>query len=168
MKIKGLFGVRSLWSSSMVDDYIDATFQEDKLVVFDPKAMHHIFVKVCCCAVPSISFWLIHQHWTGSRNLWRAPLVYIVSPVVLSLPTDSDTYCYRLNALAFGEGLLSTLGGAALAWGASRKILTFRCQGSQHRKQRKMLNSVFSIAHLRSMGACQIRVRATLLILVGW
>jgi cytochrome P450 len=38
----------------------------------------------------------------------------------------------RSNKLLFGDGLVSTL-------------------GEQHRKQRKMLNPVFSIAHMRAM-----------------
>jgi cytochrome P450 len=41
----------------------------------------------------------------------------------------SDT---RFSRLAYGEGLLGTL-------------------GDQHKKQRKMLNPVFSIAHMREM-----------------
>ncbi|KAF5327121.1 hypothetical protein D9619_004725 [Psilocybe cf. subviscida] len=76
MRMKGLFG-------------------KDQLVVFDSKAMHHIFVK--------------------DQEIF-----------------EEHPYFISLNALAFGEGLLATL-------------------GAQHRKQRKMLNPVFSIAHMRNM-----------------
>ncbi|KAF8896617.1 cytochrome P450 [Infundibulicybe gibba] len=44
---------------------------------------------------------------------------------------ETDTF-FILNRLAFGEGLLATM-------------------GDHHRKQRKMLNPVFSIAHMRNM-----------------
>ncbi|KAF5316745.1 hypothetical protein D9619_006488 [Psilocybe cf. subviscida] len=76
MKIKGLFG-------------------EDQICTFDPKAMHHIFVK--------------------DQNIYEEHPLFI-----------------SFSRLAYGEGLLGVL-------------------GDQHRKQRKMLNPVFSIAHMRDM-----------------
>ncbi|KAF8990992.1 cytochrome P450 [Cyathus striatus] len=73
---------------------------EKLLYVFDPKAMHHVVVKVT----------IIHA------NL--------------------DQYIYKRmiegSKLMFGEGLLGTI-------------------GDKHRKQRKMLNPVFSIVHMREM-----------------
>ncbi|KAF8198596.1 cytochrome P450 [Pholiota molesta] len=74
-------------------------FVENELFIFDPKAMHHIFVK--------------DQH----------------------IFEETDTFIKGCN-LWFGEGLLGTL-------------------GEQHRKQRKMLNPVFSIAHMREMSTTQ-------------
>ncbi|KAF8971842.1 cytochrome P450 [Flammula alnicola] len=65
------------------------------LFIFDPKALHHIFVK--------------------DQHIFEEGTPFIKS-----------------NRLVFGEGLLGTL-------------------GEQHRKQRKMLNPVFSIAHMRDM-----------------
>ncbi|KAJ4478576.1 cytochrome P450, partial [Lentinula lateritia] len=72
-----------------------------QLYTFDPKAMHHILVKVL-------------------REMSLA------DQLSEHLPTT------RSGPLLFGKGLLSTI-------------------GEQHRKQRKMLNPVFSIAHMRSM-----------------
>ncbi|KAF8968283.1 cytochrome P450 [Flammula alnicola] len=79
IKIKGLLG-------------------ESDLFVFDPKALHHIFVK--------------------DQYIFEEGTPFITS-----------------NRIVLGEGLLGTL-------------------GEQHRKQRKMLNPVFSIAHMRDMGMC--------------
>ncbi|KAF5316334.1 hypothetical protein D9619_006490 [Psilocybe cf. subviscida] len=74
---------------------IKALFGEDQLYVYDPKALHNIFLK--------------DQH----------------------IFEEADHFI-TTHLLAFGEGLLGTL-------------------GAQHRKQRKMLNPVFSIAHMRNM-----------------
>jgi len=55
----------------------------------------------------------------------------------------------------FGPGLLSSLGEFN-----SRKafdvLIRFEMKGEVHRKQRKMLSPVFSITHLREMGAFYI------------
>ncbi|KAF8957107.1 cytochrome P450 [Flammula alnicola] len=71
---------------------LKALLGKNELFVFDPKALHHIFLK--------------------------------------------DQYIFEETTqfiqILFGEGLLGTL-------------------GNQHRKQRKMLNPVFSIAHMRDM-----------------
>ncbi|KAF8955779.1 cytochrome P450 [Flammula alnicola] len=69
---------------------------KSELYVFDPKALHHIFVK--------------------DQYKFEETAQFI-----------------QINRTVFGEGLLGTL-------------------GEQHRKQRKMLNPVFSIAHMRNMG----------------
>ncbi|KAF9479975.1 cytochrome P450 [Pholiota conissans] len=74
---------------------VKALLGENQLFIFDPKAMHYIFVK--------------------DQNAY-----------------EENPYIIAFNKLVFGEGLLSTL-------------------GDQHRKQRKMLNPVFSIAHMREM-----------------
>ncbi|KAF5360940.1 hypothetical protein D9756_005071 [Leucocoprinus leucothites] len=68
---------------------------ENMLLIFDPKALHHILVK--------------------------DQLIY-----------EEATAVVAVNKLLFGDGLLSVL-------------------GEQHRKQRKMLTPVFSIAHMRAM-----------------
>ena len=56
----------------------------------------------------------------------------------------------RGNRIMFGPGIFTTLG---------RKWFKYRCRfhwiwclGDDHRKQRKMLNPVFSISHMREMG----------------
>ncbi|KIJ60898.1 hypothetical protein HYDPIDRAFT_138406 [Hydnomerulius pinastri MD-312] len=76
VKIRGMFGSR-------------------RLIVSDPKAMHHIVIK--------------------DSSAWE----------------ESDEFI-ETNKLVFGDGLLATL-------------------GDHHRKQRKMLNPVFSINHMRYM-----------------
>jgi len=53
----------------------------------------------------------------------------------------------------FGPGLLGTLGEYTRP-SKHRNINKIRSSGEQHRKQRKMLNPVFSIAHMREMGNC--------------
>ena len=69
-------------------------------------------------------------------------------------------YC-RSNKLNFGPGLLATLGESflytevqrALTW-PSRSLLSSHTRhnlGDHHRRQRKLLNPVFSIAHMRRM-----------------
>ena len=53
----------------------------------------------------------------------------------------------------FGKGLLATL-GLLLSFNFFFD-LAYSClehEGDQHRKQRKMLNPVFSVAHMRDMG----------------
>ncbi|KAJ3565769.1 hypothetical protein NP233_g7435 [Leucocoprinus birnbaumii] len=74
---------------------IKGALGERLLLTFDPKALHHIFVKDQWAYEPSVAL-------------------------------------MDRNNVYFGEGLLSTL-------------------GEQHRKQRKMLNPVFSINHMREM-----------------
>ncbi|KJA27949.1 hypothetical protein HYPSUDRAFT_34187 [Hypholoma sublateritium FD-334 SS-4] len=74
---------------------IKAVFGENELYVFDPKALHHIFVK--------------------DQDIFEETPQWIQG-----------------NGVVYGPGLLATL-------------------GEQHRKQRKMLNPVFSTAHMRDM-----------------
>ncbi|TFK75131.1 cytochrome P450 [Pluteus cervinus] len=66
-------------------------------------------------------------------------MLYVFDPKAMHHILVKDQYIYEEtssfienNRIIFGEGLLSTL-------------------GEQHRKQRKMLNPVFSIAHMRQM-----------------
>ncbi len=61
---------------------------------------------------------------------------------------------FRTLCLLLGPGLLSTLGGAAgaaLVWYYAHTECHIIFVGHQHRKQRKMLNPVFSVKHLREM-----------------
>ncbi|KAF8966257.1 cytochrome P450 [Flammula alnicola] len=74
---------------------LKALLGKNELFIFDPKALHHIFIK--------------------DQYIFEETAEFIQS-----------------NRVLFGEGLLGTL-------------------GDQHRKQRKMLNPVFSIAHMRNM-----------------
>ncbi|KAJ3560047.1 hypothetical protein NP233_g11086 [Leucocoprinus birnbaumii] len=77
---------------------------ERLFLTFDPRALHHILVKARC---------LVHK-------------------VVLETDPHLISRLGSINALFFGEGLLSTF-------------------GQQHKKQRKILNPVFSINHMRDM-----------------
>ncbi|KAF9448706.1 cytochrome P450 [Macrolepiota fuliginosa MF-IS2] len=73
------------------------------------------------------------------QGLLGERLLYLYDPKALHHILVKDQYIYEeaatfinTNKLLFGDGLLSTL-------------------GEQHKKQRKMLNPVFSIAHMREM-----------------
>jgi hypothetical protein len=49
----------------------------------------------------------------------------------------------------FGPGILGTLGDASRRITRTTRLISF--SDEQHRKQRKMLNPVFSIVHMREM-----------------
>ncbi|KAF9443231.1 cytochrome P450 [Macrolepiota fuliginosa MF-IS2] len=73
------------------------------------------------------------------RGLFGERSLYLCDPKALHHVLVKDQHAYEgaaalvnLHKICFGDGLLSTL-------------------GEQHRKQRKMLNPVFSIAHMREM-----------------
>lgn len=55
------------------------------------------------------------------------------------------------NNLNFGPGLLATLGKAPASSVLAVSDIDASSEGDQHRKQRKMLTPVFSIAHMREM-----------------
>lgn len=57
----------------------------------------------------------------------------------------------RTNQILFGPGLLSTLGEVSACITSSSFDLLSISKGEQHRRQRKMLNPVFSITHMRHM-----------------
>ena len=57
------------------------------------------------------------------------------------------------NSILFGNGLLTTLGATSsspLQCNCYRRGIT---PGDHHKKQRKLMNPVFSIAHMRNMSA---------------
>ncbi|KZT12276.1 cytochrome P450 [Laetiporus sulphureus 93-53] len=73
------------------------------------------------------------------HGVMGAPMLYVSDPKALHAVIMKDEQIYQesdtfivMNNLIFGPGLLSTL-------------------GEHHRKQRKMLNPVFSVAHMRRM-----------------
>ncbi|RDB25854.1 Docosahexaenoic acid omega-hydroxylase CYP4F3 [Hypsizygus marmoreus] len=78
---------------------IHGSFGTKQLYVFDPKALHHIIIKV----------------FRTDQNIFEETESFIAA-----------------NRVSFGYGLLGTLGDV-------------------HRRQRKMLNPLFSIAHMRHM-----------------
>ena len=57
----------------------------------------------------------------------------------------------RGNKLIFGEGLLSTLGAQSASYPTSPICLYLERIGDQHKKQRKMLNPVFSLGNMRDL-----------------
>jgi len=57
----------------------------------------------------------------------------------------------RFNRLLFGNGLLANKGERCQRF--SGYINSFIDVGEHHRRQRKMLNPVFSIAHMREMSS---------------
>ncbi|KAI0760700.1 cytochrome P450 [Fomes fomentarius] len=92
------------------------------------------------------SGWGFIQHLTDTypgvvklRGPFGHRMLYIFDPVALHHVVVKDQHIFeephwltKFNMVRFGPGLLATL-------------------GDQHRKQRKMLNPVFSIAHMRNM-----------------
>ncbi|KAI0661554.1 cytochrome P450 [Cubamyces menziesii] len=93
-----------------------------------------------------LDYWEIHNHlgenYPGIAKLrgpWGSRMLYVFEPNALHQILVKDQYIYeegrffiRSNQLVLGKGLLSTL-------------------GEHHRKQRKMLNPVFSPKHMRHM-----------------
>ncbi|KAJ3537263.1 hypothetical protein NMY22_g5663 [Coprinellus aureogranulatus] len=90
--------------------------------------------------------WAFHESLANNYGrvsklvgLFRAPILYIYDPKALYhiFVKDQQTFDEVLqfigtNQVAFGHGLLSTL-------------------GDRHKRQRKMLNPVFSVAHIKKM-----------------
>ncbi|KAJ3514910.1 hypothetical protein NLJ89_g2096 [Agrocybe chaxingu] len=79
------------------------------------------------------------------KELFGRDCLYIYDPKALHHILVKDQYTYEEtdafitnNRIIFGEGLLTTL-------------------GEKHQRQRKMLNPVFSIAHLREMGEPELQ-----------
>jgi hypothetical protein len=57
----------------------------------------------------------------------------------------------RGNRLIFGEGLIATLGEYTEVPFVESYVYHSCLKGEQHKKQRKMLNPVFSLANMRSL-----------------
>ncbi|THU91600.1 cytochrome P450 [Dendrothele bispora CBS 962.96] len=93
---------------------LDGLMGDKQLIVYDPKAMHHILVKVILLACMS------------SRTL------RLLRGTINQDQTLYDRSMIEATALVFGKGLTGITGEA-------------------HRKQRKALNPVFSIAYMRNM-----------------
>ena len=146
IKIKALLGVRSKCLLSLL---IWQEMQENQLYVFDPKAMHQIVVKVRFISPNYLLLAPISINIPGSIHLRRDHVVHWVPgiftirwPPCIKTRFPEETSSFL--ALDFLELLVSTF--SPRITGPSRRFV-----GEQHRKQRKMLNPVFSIAHLRDM-----------------
>ncbi|TFK40021.1 cytochrome P450 [Crucibulum laeve] len=104
------------------------------------------FTKGNLLQLHNVNGWAFHKHLsekygsvTKLKALFGKDQLYICDPKAMHHIIVKDQYVYEetssffsFNRLFFGEGLLSTM-------------------GDHHRKQRKMLNPVFSIAHMRHM-----------------
>ncbi|KAJ3513699.1 hypothetical protein NMY22_g14961 [Coprinellus aureogranulatus] len=84
-------------------------------------------------------------------------MLYVHDPKALQHVIVKEQHIYEesdlfisANELNFGPGLLATLGKAFIYLDGSEGS-DICSEGDQHRKQRKMLNPVFSIAHMREM-----------------
>ena len=120
--------------------------QENQLYVFDPKALHQI-VKVRSIFpdyLPSTPF------VTRSKTFTKCPRRLLsIWHSYFRWPSHWNTIL-RQNKLMFGPGLLAIL-GEYIRSSIHKAINKIYLPGEQHRKQRKMLNPVFSIAHLRGI-----------------
>ncbi|TEB30223.1 cytochrome P450 [Coprinellus micaceus] len=94
---------------------VKGLFGEDFLYTFDPKAMHHIFVKA-----------------SAMSNLISTASPYRPMAFQDQYIYEEASFFTANGHVFFGPGLLSVT-------------------GDHHKKQRKMLNPVFSVAHLRHM-----------------
>ncbi|PPQ71210.1 hypothetical protein CVT25_004681 [Psilocybe cyanescens] len=93
------------------------------------------------------------DEWLRSENL-----LYVFDPKAMHQILVKDQYIYEEtssfiagNKLIFGHGLLSTIGKRSIFYYVGSPNANQTHIGDQHRKQRKMLNPVFSIAHMRQM-----------------
>ncbi|KAJ7839582.1 cytochrome P450 [Mycena olivaceomarginata] len=91
-----------------------------------------------------------------NRDSVQEKQLYVFDPKSLHqiLVKDQDIFeephfIIRGTRVSFGEGILSTLGAAINFWYIFSGV--YLNAGEQHKKQRKMLNPVFSAAHLRQM-----------------
>ena len=110
--------------------------------------MHQIVVKVRFIS-PTISHRPILDQ---DQHIYEATTAFIEYPAFLLLLTLVHLNpILRANKLLFGPGLLGTLGEYIHLLFESEECKQDFFPAEQHRKQRKMLNPVFSIAHLREM-----------------
>ncbi|KAJ3515520.1 hypothetical protein NMY22_g14433 [Coprinellus aureogranulatus] len=94
---------------------LGGAFGKKTLYVYDPKALHHMLVKV------------------GSSCIIALHMQQLTSLPPKELYTFEESPGFTIGAdMTLGKGLFAT-------------------SGAMHRRQRKMLNPVFSIAHMREM-----------------
>ncbi|EDR04679.1 uncharacterized protein LACBIDRAFT_303978 [Laccaria bicolor S238N-H82] len=106
--------------------------KENQLYVFDPKAMHHIVVKVSQTSHSTFFCAKIHVCFKQDQHSY-----------------GKESSIFVFNRLLFGNGLLANKGERCERF--SGYTNSFSDVGERHRRQRKMLNPVFSIAHMREM-----------------
>lgn len=87
------------------------------------------------------------------QNIFEETSVAIQYACLLSLPRQVlDVIFLRVNQVFFGKGLLGSLGAYPIT--NSHRVHSnayARIAGESHRRQRKLLNPVFSIKHMRHM-----------------
>lgn len=146
-RVHGLFGVRHL-SSLMSMRHNLIPVQAEQLYVSDPRALHHIVVKVRLTSHLSFVMLMLTLSTrinpsTRKRQCSPSTHVSIVSFIILTNEfdigvTDSSLVmaCYRLEVGLHTHRPLQLL---------------ISSQGDDHKRQRKLLNPAFSAAHLRQL-----------------
>lgn len=121
----------SVLSSSSCSRHSSVNIQKRVLYVSDPESLHSIILR--------------DQLYYEEASFI---LEYVPSPHRGYIGVNMASF--SMNMMVFGPGLLSTLG----IW-STRRLWPLdsysNSSGHQHRKQRKMLNPVFSVHHLRQM-----------------
>ncbi|KAJ7475709.1 cytochrome P450 [Mycena latifolia] len=140
--IRGALAVAAIW----VIRWLWLRFSAQRILNNIPGPKSRSFWTGNLAEIYSVSGWDFHQELVEKYGglvrinaLFGGKQLYVFDPKALHqiLVKDQDIFeepdwLIKGTHLSFGEGLLSTL-------------------GDQHRKQRKMLNPVFSTAHLRQM-----------------
>ena len=124
--------------------------KERLLLTSDPKALYHILVKVQCH--PSQHTIILHCI-LGSMDLRT---INIVDKVSNSWTCDKwlDAFLQGVTTLILERAFSQLWVRYSSNWTSNASpIVTIT--GQQHRKQRKMLNPVFSINHMRDMSTCK-------------
>lgn len=147
IKLAGPFGVWPQASKNTFPSTDHIHLQKKSLYVYDPKALHHILVKVsgsiCSkpCAVNSRLFCLGFGH----------AMIVVTNNCIQDLYTFDESPGFTMYVHASFASFCFTnwpVSGADMSLGKG----LFATSGDMHRRQRKMLNPVFSIAHMREMG----------------
>jgi hypothetical protein len=126
-----------------------ATWQENQLYVSDPKALHHIIVKV-------LGLCYIHHNLMSlspkDQYIYEETSAFI-EYIVLAIrnwPWHVLISYFKGKSLVFWSWTSGNL-GYFLCHFCICIIQVWSIKGDHHRKQRKMLNPVFSMAHMRGM-----------------
>ncbi|KAG6887811.1 hypothetical protein C0995_012548 [Termitomyces sp. Mi166 len=140
-RVYGLFGVsRDRLSARSI-----AEIPESKhLHIYDPKALHHILVKV---GQSDINIEDLEISIPQDQNVYEEPNSLLVY-VIFNRTIISMNFLSRSNMLTMGRGLVSTIGASNIQLSY---LVSSTGLGEEHKKQRKMLTPVFSTVHMRKM-----------------
>ena len=130
--------------------------QERQLYVADPKALHHIVIKVCVGMTLAIPFGSsTYRTKTYTKSILTSSRTPLLALQGVHLICESSA-----NSILFGKGLLTTLGALFEACISSTSTDGNVLAGDHHKKQRKLMNPVFSTAHMRNMSVSPFRLVA--------